>query len=83
MKKTEASADDYRYKLWFEEYQIESNFDNVAIETTTELDPFILKNSKYIAQYTDLMLKFDSDGLINQAGFILHIQKYGWLFYFA
>uniref|UniRef100_A0AC34RR15 Uncharacterized protein n=1 Tax=Panagrolaimus sp. JU765 TaxID=591449 RepID=A0AC34RR15_9BILA len=69
-------SEGYQYKLWFEQYHIEPHFDNVTINTVDE-DPIILKNFVYIVPYTDFAIQFDSDGSINQAGFILHIEKYG------
>uniref|UniRef100_A0AC34RD29 CUB domain-containing protein n=1 Tax=Panagrolaimus sp. JU765 TaxID=591449 RepID=A0AC34RD29_9BILA len=67
----------YQYKLWFEQYHVEPYFDNVAVDTPTYDDPITLKNSVYIVPYTEFAIQFDSDGSINQAGFILHIEKYG------
>uniref|UniRef100_A0AC34R2V1 CUB domain-containing protein n=1 Tax=Panagrolaimus sp. JU765 TaxID=591449 RepID=A0AC34R2V1_9BILA len=69
-------SEGYQYKLWFERYHVEPHFDNVAVDIIGG-DPIKLKNSVYIVPYTDFVVQFDSDGSINQAGFILHIEKYG------
>uniref|UniRef100_A0AC34Q8P7 CUB domain-containing protein n=1 Tax=Panagrolaimus sp. JU765 TaxID=591449 RepID=A0AC34Q8P7_9BILA len=69
-------SEGYHYKLWFEQYHIEPYFDNVTVDTPISSVPTTLENSVYIVPYTDFVIKFDSDGSINQAGFILHIEKY-------
>uniref|UniRef100_A0AC34RC21 CUB domain-containing protein n=1 Tax=Panagrolaimus sp. JU765 TaxID=591449 RepID=A0AC34RC21_9BILA len=70
------NSEGYQYKLWFEQYHVEPHFDNVTVDTAIPGIPTTLKNSVYIVPSTDFVLKFDSDGSINQAGFILHIEKY-------
>uniref|UniRef100_A0AC34RLT5 Uncharacterized protein n=1 Tax=Panagrolaimus sp. JU765 TaxID=591449 RepID=A0AC34RLT5_9BILA len=70
-------SEGYQYKLWFEQYHVEPYFDNVVVDTPIYDVPTTLKNSVYIVPYTDFAVQFDSDGSINQAGFILHIEKYG------
>uniref|UniRef100_A0AC34RQT5 CUB domain-containing protein n=1 Tax=Panagrolaimus sp. JU765 TaxID=591449 RepID=A0AC34RQT5_9BILA len=49
---------------------------NFGEQTDSRAHSFTLLDTAYIASETNFMLKFDSDNSINQAGFILHIQKY-------
>lgn len=67
----------YQYKLWYEKYFVEDFYDNVSIETSVDVDVIVLSKSAYIVPYSDFLLKFDSDGSVKQAGFVLHIEKFG------
>ncbi|KAE9547201.1 hypothetical protein FO519_009587 [Halicephalobus sp. NKZ332] len=65
------------YVFWFKTFYMEEAYDNVTVQNLGSFD--IVKMSPghfYIAPALDLILQFDSDGSITQAGFEVIIQEY-------
>lgn len=75
------SSEHFQYRFWFEHYHVADWFDNVNLETSLsfKLDTLkIINDVKITAPQTELLFTFNSDDSVNQAGFILHIQKFSW-----
>lgn len=67
----------HQYIFWFEHYFLDW-YDTVTLETGVLFNQFFINNViPFVAPNADLLFRFDSDDSVNQAGFVLHVEKIG------